>query len=270
MPPGRHYPDVAEGIGIDEIWVVIRRRLWLSGFLVTLTLLLTTVVLFMMTPTYTAKTQLLIEPDAPQILNMTQLLEDTAGSPDYDYYKTQFELLKSRALAARVIRELNLAHNKIFNPGPPQPGSLADLWIRAKQFVLTPFGQPEPQGSASAPLEYSVNPSLIDQYVADLKIEPVLATRLVDVSFTLSDPILATRIVTAHVDDFVKREMEIRSSGQRAAEEFLKSQLTEISKRTEESEAALNAYRKRYGVLSFDVDDSNKVAAERMSELTRA
>ena len=130
------------------------------------------VILSLMTPTCTAQTQLLIQPDAPQVLNMTQLLDDTAGSPDYDYYKTQFELLKSRALAARVIRELKLAHNEIFNPGPPRPGSLADLWIRARQFVFTPFGQTTSEGPS--PVEYSVDPNLIDKYVACLKIEPVL------------------------------------------------------------------------------------------------
>ena len=268
MPPRRNQPGVTEGIGIDEIWVVIRRRLWLSGFLVAATLVVTMVILSLMTPTYTAQTQLLIQPDAPQVLNMTQLLDDTAGSPDYDYYKTQFELLKSRALAARVIRELKLAHNGIFNPGPPRPGSWADLWIRARQFVFMPFGQTTSEGPS--PVEYSVDPNLIDKYVACLKIEPVFATRLVNVSFTLPDPFLATRIVSAHVHDFVKREIEIRSGGQRAAQEFLNSQLIEIGKRTEQAEVALNAYRKRYGVLSFDVDDINKVAAERMSELTRA
>jgi len=39
---------------------------------------------------------------------------------------------------------------------------------------------------------------------------------------------------------------EIRSGGQRAAEGFLKSQLAEAGKRTQQAEVALNSYRKRY------------------------
>jgi succinoglycan biosynthesis transport protein ExoP len=267
-PPRSAAQPVEDGIGVDELWLVIRRRLWLTAPLVLSTLLITGVVLFLMTPTYTAETRLLIDPEAPRLLDMTQLIEDSAGSADYDYYKTQFELLKSPALAARVIRELNLAQNEAFNPKPPEKRSLAGLWNQAKAWALRPL-QTGVTPESSAPLEYSVDPGIINTYLKGLEVEPVFATRLVTVSFSSPDPGLAARVANAHVHDFVKRELEIRSSAQRTAEEFLKSQLTAIGKRAEQAEAALNAYRQRNGVLSFDVEDSNKVAAQRMSLLTK-
>jgi capsular exopolysaccharide synthesis family protein len=267
--PRRNDPPVEDGIGVDELWRVIRRRLWLTVPLVLSTLLITTVVLFLMTPSYTAQTKLLIEPDAPQLLNMTQLIEESAGSGEYDYYRTQFELLKSRVLAARVIKELNLAQDPTLNPKPPKEGSVAYLWNQAKGLVLRPFQTGSPS-EASAPLEYSVDPAIIDTYLKLLEVEPILATRLVTVSFSLPDPGLAARVANAHVHNFVKQELEIHSGAQRAAGEFLKSQLIVIGKRVEQAEAALNAYRQHNGVLSFDVEDRNKVVEERMSLLTRA
>ena len=267
-PPRRANPPIEEGIGVDELWRVIRRRLRLTVPLVLLTLLITAVVLFLMTPTYKAETKLLIEPEAPQVLNMTQLIEESAGSADYDYYKTEFELLKNRDLAARVIRELNLAQDGYLNPKPPGKYSLAGLWNQAMAWALTPYqsaGTPE----SSVPQEYSVDPSIIDRYLKALEVEPVLATRLVTVSFSLPDPALAARVANAHVHDFVKREMEIRSGAQRRAVAFLKLQLIDIGKRTQQAEAALNAYRKQHGVVSFDVEDTNKVAAQRMTLLTQ-
>jgi succinoglycan biosynthesis transport protein ExoP len=268
-PPRTGSPPEEDGIGIDELWRVIRRRLWFTAPLVLSTLLITGVVIFLMTPRYTAQTKLLIEPEAPQLLNMTQLIEESAGSADYDYYKTQFELLKSRSLAARVIRELNLARDQTFKSKPPEKGSLAYLWNQAQAWVQKPF-QTGVSHEGSAPLEYSVDPALIDRYLGLLEVEPLFATRLVTVSFSSPDPSLAARIANAHVHDFVRQELEIRSSAQRAAEEFLKSQLTAIGKRVQQAEAALNAYRQDHGVLSFDVDDSNKVVAQRMSLLTTA
>src|SRR5580704_4021271 len=267
--PRRNDPPVEDGIGVDELWRVIWRRLWLTVPLVLSTLLITTVVLFLMTPSYTAQTKLLIEPDAPQLLNMTQLIEESAGSGEYDYYRTQFELLKSRVLAARVIKELNLAQDPTLNPKPPKEGSVAYLWNQAKGLVLRPFQTGSPS-EASAPLEYSVDPAIIDTYLKLLEVEPILATRLVTVSFSLPDPGLAARVANAHVHNFVKQELEIHSGAQRAAGEFLKSQLIVIGKRVEQAEAALNAYRQHNGVLSFDVEDRNKVVEERMSLLTRA
>jgi polysaccharide biosynthesis transport protein len=269
MHPSRTGPSMSEGIGLDEIWRVIRRRARLTVPLGIALLTITAIVLFLITPNYTAQTTLLIEPEAPQVLNMTQLLADTAGNEDYDYYKTQFELLKSRALAARVIRELNLSQNPLFNPQPPEEGTLAYRWNRAREWFVGLFQSDVPD-SAPDSRENWVDPVLIDEYVSRVKVEPVLATRLVTVSFTLEDPVLATEIVNLHVKDFVKRELEIRSSAQRTAEEFLKSQLASIGQRTEQAEAALNAYRQQQGVLSFDVNDNNKVAAQRMSDLTKA
>src|ERR1700677_2591569 len=107
---------VEDGIGFDEVWRVIRRRLWLTVYLVLTALLLTGVAVFLKTPSYTARTTLLIEPEAPQVLDMTQLIADSSGDADYDYYKTQFELLKSRAIAARVIKQLDLEEEPAFNP----------------------------------------------------------------------------------------------------------------------------------------------------------
>ena len=88
-------PPLEDGIGIDELWQVIRRRLWLTVPLVLGTLLITAVILFLMKPSYTAKTKLLIEPDAPQLLNMTQLIEESVDSGEYDYYRTQFDSLRA-------------------------------------------------------------------------------------------------------------------------------------------------------------------------------
>ena len=245
VPGWNSQSAVSDGIGLDEIWVVIRRRLRTTLLLVGITLAITTVVLFLMTPQYTAQTQLLIQPDNPQVLNMTQLLADDAGSPDYDYYKTQFELLRSRPLAARVIRELQLDQNPIFNPAPQPPGFVGNLWNRVSGFVLRPFQSASSQGPPIK--EYSVDPGLIDHYLACLKVDPIFATRLANISFTLPDPVLAARVVNTHVRDFVKREMEIRNAAQVAAGEFLKSQLATIGKRTEDAEAALSAYRRRFG-----------------------
>ncbi len=257
---------VSDGIGINEIWRVIRRWLWLTGPMVGGALAITVVVLFLVPPNYTAKATLLIEPEAPQVLNMTQLIEDAAGNQDYDYYKTQFDLLKSRVIAARVIRELDLAHNPEFNRSP-STGPITRLWNDAWELLA---GALSKNGPAPTSLEDSVDPNLIDAYVGGLRVEPVLATRLVMVSFSLPDPVLAARIANTHVQQYVKRELEIRTSAQKEAEDFLRAQLAEIGQQIEQSEEELNAYRRRQGVLSFDVKDTNQVAAQRMAELTKA
>src|SRR5215475_9515666 len=69
---------------------------------------------FRTTPLYTANTILLIE---PQNLPATGLGE--GSSRGEDYFMTQLALLKSRALAARVITDLGLERNPNLS-APPQ------------------------------------------------------------------------------------------------------------------------------------------------------
>src|SRR5215469_8625739 len=118
------HPYVApppEGIGLLDCWLTIRRHLRLIVGLLIAVLLMTGLIAICMTPNFTASSTLLIEAATPQVLDIKELLDDHTGSQDYDYYKTQFALLKSRDLAAGVIRDLDLMHTSPFTTDM-QPG----------------------------------------------------------------------------------------------------------------------------------------------------
>jgi len=68
-------------------------------------------------PTYTAEVMLLIERKPPRVLDMHEVSAELLVPDDYDFYKTQYELLKSRALAAQVIRELGLTPQNLRGEG---------------------------------------------------------------------------------------------------------------------------------------------------------
>jgi uncharacterized protein involved in exopolysaccharide biosynthesis len=72
------------------------------------TVLTTALLLVLIPPTYTAEVMLLIERKPPRVLDRHEASAEIFVPDDYDFYKTQYELLKSRALAAQVIRELQL------------------------------------------------------------------------------------------------------------------------------------------------------------------
>jgi uncharacterized protein involved in exopolysaccharide biosynthesis len=76
--------------------------------------------LFPVTPQYRASATLKIEPQNPltTVNEAINVQYNTIGS--YDYYKTQFELLKSRRLAKKVVSDLNLGANPSFlSDSPP-------------------------------------------------------------------------------------------------------------------------------------------------------
>jgi polysaccharide biosynthesis transport protein len=264
----RRVSPFEDGIGLAEVWRIIRSRLRLTIFVVLTVMAATTLVIFVKTPVYTATATLLISPEPPQVLDMTQLMTDAAGDLDYDYYKTQFELLKSRPLAARVIHELNLETYPWFDPRV-QPNDPIDIILNYLNAIVAGLEG----GSGHARIigsEYSVSPISINKYITHLKIVPTVGTRLVVVKFSLPDPELAATIANQHVTEFVRMGLELHNESQHTAREFLESELGDIGRRVQTSEAALNAYRQKNGVLAFDVEDTNKVAAQRMEELNKA
>ena len=255
-----------EGIGLLDCWLIIRRRLKLIVGLLIAALLTTGLVAVCMTPNFTASSTILIESATPQVLDIKELLDDQTGSQDYDYYKTQFALLKSRDLAASVIRDLDLTHTAPFT-SDAQPGFITSLFYSLVTALSRPLSSPAPE---QKPDPDAIDPGVIDNYLHRLTVKPVVGTQLVVVSFSTPNSALSKRIVQAHVDHYINRDLDLRNESRRAAVSFLQRELSELKDKVQKSEAALEDYRRKNGIVSFDVQDRNTVAQRRMENLTRA
>ena len=97
-----------ERLSLQDCWWIISNRFWLIAVFFCGTVLATALLLLLMPPTYTAEVMLLIERKPPRVLDRHEASAELFVPDEYDFYKTQYELLKGRALAAQVIRELRL------------------------------------------------------------------------------------------------------------------------------------------------------------------
>jgi uncharacterized protein involved in exopolysaccharide biosynthesis len=103
-----HVSQEEERLSLRDCWWIISNRFWLIAVFFCGTVLATALLLLLMPPTYTAEVMLLIERKPPRVLDRHEASGELFVPDEYDFYKTQYELLKSRALAAQVIRELRL------------------------------------------------------------------------------------------------------------------------------------------------------------------
>src|SRR5207253_8920846 len=90
---------------------------------------------------------------------------------------------------------------------------------------------------------------------------------LVVIKFTTPDPALSTRLANAHASAYVRYGIDLRSQTNSEASEFLQEKLTELKERVQQSEAALNSYRKEKGIIS--VDDKSNIIIERLLDLNK-
>ena len=218
---------------------------------------------------FTAGTTVLIERQTPQLLNIQDATTVAPYWDEYDYYKTQYEILRSRTLAAQVVRENTLTQLGESTSGKSQPRELANFWERIKR-MLTSTVKP-----ASAVLSTPLPPqetnlanatrSSVDAYLSMLEVQPVRHTRLVQIVFRTPVPDLSARLANLHADAYIRQGLQLRTRASSEAEKFLEEKLVELKERLEKSEEALNQYRRDKGIISLD--DKENIVVERLSVL---
>ena len=245
-------------------YVHVLRKHWRMVLLPSLAALgITGLILLLITPTYTAKSTILIERQTPQVLNVKQPVSEQQDD-EHDFYETQYELLESRSLAARVIKELKLEQYPFLKVASGRAGQTA--LSRAAADVMKDGGPT----AASDEDNLGVDPRVIDEYAKHLKIIPTVRTRLVTVAFSSPNPILSARIVAAHIRAYITRGTQLRSEASKNAQQFLQGKLTELEARVEQSEAALNNYRRDRGIVGSATDDKTKLVMNRIIDLNKA
>src|SRR5262245_8634358 len=195
------------------------------------------------TPWYMGDATVLIEPKTLQVLNSPSQptpAQDALANTKYDYYQTQFSLLRSRQLVERVIRELGLAHDK--------------------RFTATPL-------PANAPADAPIPPAMVSQDLKQLPVLPVRGTRLVDIQFLATDATLAASVANAHARLFVKVGMERLYESTEQIRDFLQTKLVELQDRRQEAESKLLKFQSEHNLLPLDI--SKAAATERFMALNR-
>jgi polysaccharide biosynthesis transport protein len=256
-----------------------RRRLVISVFL--LVLLAGLVAFFPKNTLYTASATLKIEPQNPLGTVGEAVNVQYNNSGGYDYYKTQFELLKSRRLAKKVITDLNLGANPAFLQKRRTvvlkrlTAGIAALSKSVVSPVLAFVSPPAPSPSPT-PTTIQLNRTeeeenriqgLIGQYLSMLNVSPIRDTRLVQVEFTTLDPKLSQELANAHAAAFIRTNIETRFELTAEARDFLEKKLIDVRDKLERSEKALDDFRRQYGVVSLEGSDN--VVANRMLDLNR-
>ena len=263
-----------QSMGLRDCCHILLKHLRLITMCFLGALMFTGLAIAVMMPTYTATTMLLLERRTPQVLEFREVLAESAESnrvsTEYDFYKTQYEVLKSRTLAAWIIQEQHLETSPVFTVKGADKGIVARAWGHVKEGLMglgttSGFAPTSPQPK-EGPLP-EVKAELIDAYLAMLEVQPTRQTQLVKIAFHTPDPQLSARLADAHAEAYIKWGIELRTRANAEAQRFLGEKLVELKARIEKSEAALNRYRRDREIISLD--DKENIVVERLSDLNR-
>lgn len=225
-------------IDLRHYWRVLMRFKWgIIGLAIAVTLAAVFIV-SAMRPVYKASVTVLIEQKQGKTLAS---VDDVYGADitGKEYLQTQFEILKSRELAARVVKSLEIAKHPDYI-AKTQAESEEKTW-----WQLIDWQQYLPAGHAQNPIptEEEAFIKLVDSFMTHLSIEPIRQTQLVKVSFESYDRALTAKVANAMAKAYIDSQMEARVTLTQNAADWLSARLGALKANLEVSEKKLQDYR---------------------------
>jgi succinoglycan biosynthesis transport protein ExoP len=227
-----------------EYWRIVKKHRWLILTIFTITVVTVAVVTAFMTRVFTAETVILIDPRAPQVVDVKQVFSDLRSDPQelHDFYVTQIEMLKGRSLAAEVVGKERLFDEPYYRK------KVENLGKNVTQDDL---------------LQH------LTKLYADkiLAVTPIKNSRLVKIEISTPDAVLSARLANAHAQAYIAQGLNIRTRASQDALNFLQGKLEELKQRVQVAENALNTFRRERGVVSLDSREN--IVVDRLSDLNR-
>lgn len=227
---------------------------------------------------YTATATVQIERQAPNVAPVQEVQRDeVTGYDKYDYYQTQYQILLSRTIAARVIHGLALDDDVRFTT--TRAGvlgkALALVWrvyFAARSYlpeVIQAYLPGPPGDGPGVTEELGVPSRLVNRYLDSLSITPVRNSRLVKVGFESAYPALSAEIVNRHVEEYIGSAMQSRVDTTGKAKDFLEGEIAKARDNVVAAEAALNDFRKKTQIVSLDPGSPADIVSERLAALNK-
>ncbi|HET7108869.1 MAG TPA: polysaccharide biosynthesis tyrosine autokinase [Candidatus Acidoferrum sp.] len=224
--------------------LILRKHQWLIlSFLLTVVTIVS-IATFRMRPVYIARATIEIDRENTNILPF-QGADAYDSMMDLDnYIETQSKVLTSETLALQTIRNTGLAANPEFSAG----------------------GIPS-EAIATGSLANQKRPPEVAAFLSSLSVKRIPSSRLMEVSYESTDPVLAARILNAHLENFKAQNIQSRYEATLEATRFLTSQLNELKLTVKQSEDARINYERQNQIWS--VDDKSNITTQRLADLDK-
>ena len=247
MQAARQSVSEVEFIDFRHLLGVVFRYRWSILGLAFAVSLATGFWVFSLDPVYRATASIVLESQQINVVNLEDVYK--VDPYDFNYSQTQFEILKSRNLAERVVRRLELQRHPAF---APEAHPEATPWYRVDLKKLLPAGRKDPPVQLTEEEREQQAVQSISHAIADgLRIEPVEFSYVVYLSYDTTNPALAAQVVNTVAEEFIQGNLENRLEGTLQATDWLEERLESLKLRLRQSEQELQDFREREGLVDI-------------------
>ncbi|UOG90668.1 MAG: polysaccharide biosynthesis tyrosine autokinase [Candidatus Thiothrix sulfatifontis] len=232
--PNPDFLKKPDTLDLREFGRTLRRRRRMIILITAITLLLALLITLLSKPVYRATATLQIERESSKVVNLDNILGSGDIRDTRDFYQTQFELIRSRALVAQVITDLKLET------------TLASTSMLGQ--IKAWFSAPDVGNQQTAREELLLN---------NLTVEPVKNSRLVAISYTSSDPAQAAAVANAVVSTFKNMSTARRVETITEISRQLQKTVEDSKAQLETSEQRFRAYAREHQLSPADLESAS-------------
>src|ERR1700687_2505589 len=225
--------------------LVLRKHQWLIAFFLLTVVTIVTIATFRMQPIYEATARVEVDRDTPNAFRFNEGEQGDDFGDLEDYIVTQSKILQSETLAMQTVRSMGLDHLPQFGGSPGKPEKVA-----------------APGSDASL-----MRPPSLGAFLGGLSIKRVPNSRLLDVTFETTDPLLAARVVKAHLNNFIEQNFRSRFDAATQASNWMAGQLNEMKIKVENAEDARLEYERDTQI--WTIDEKSDISTEKLGELEK-
>ena len=229
---------------------ILLKRKWLILSLTLVFFVLGGVRAAMKTPLYSSTARIQIDREAGKVIEGGSTSPSEEGGAEF--LRTQYEILKSRAMAERVVSALRIHEDEEFF----RPLDVSALGL------LT--GSRKTLGLSSSELQSRA----VGIVMSNVSVSPVMQSRLVDLTYLDPNPVRAQRVANAYAEAYVASTLDKRFQANSYAKTFLEDQIKQLQIRLEDSEKALLQFAERERMV--EVTEKSSIAENNLAAANTA
>lgn len=255
-------------IHLRDYWRVIRKRWFtvLTFFILTFTLTIIGVTTSNLEPTWRATTKLLIE-KGDTSLSLAEAQGYVRWDPEF--LTTQFQIIKSKPVARKVVESLGLATR--YSTWFLEEKEGQSLWQQSLAWVretLDTFSESDvPTEGDGLHQEKQTDVDIIaDALIETLDIKPTKDSKIVNISYDFVNPVIASMVVNAFTRSYVEELLEMRMKATGYTVDWMSKKADEQRRQLEAAEKSLNTYMRQQDIVA--IENSISIGPQRVNELS--
>ena len=251
---------------LQELLRMLWRRKSVIFSVVAILTTLATLVVFQVTPKYTATTNVIIDGRKNNVVDIESVMSGV--SAEMGALLSQVEVIRSTSLIRRVVDKLDLENDPEFNHEIAKKSWLANA-LSPKELipenVLLALGLTDNEITLSQDeLAEQTTNRVVNTVQTGMEVSVVGRSQVIAINFTSINSRKSALIANTIADQYIVDQLEAKFEATRRATSWLNDRLGDLRQRVEVSEQSVEAYRE---TISAQSGQSSSMTEQQISEL---